>query len=192
MWVVRCVWAMTIANPPLRFESWTVAMCVRVPCLGTDSDAPCNYHAHSHRNSAHRTSRSRKPIPELTLADHDASQTTLEDYYPVQHSQTTPVSTYPPHKMTPDIRDWVWSCLFPSSPDECNAEVFASTLATFCINPVINVRVCLLLHFISDPMTLRYLVSICVLSTSLLTLQQLQQFTEFLKCSALFCVVHYL
>ena len=56
--------------------------------------------------------QSRKPIPELTLADHDASQTTLEDYYSVQYSQTTPVSTYPPYEMTPDRKEQIRRCCF--------------------------------------------------------------------------------
>ena len=65
------------------------------------------------RNGLSISGRSRKPITELTLADHDASQTTLEDYYSVQHSQTTPVSTYPPYKMTPNRRKRIRRCLFP-------------------------------------------------------------------------------
>ena len=57
------------------------------------------------RKALSTSGRSRKPITALTLADHDASQTTLEDHNFVQYSQTTPVSTYPPYAMTPSRKE---------------------------------------------------------------------------------------
>ena len=62
------------------------------------------------------SSQRRKRITALTLADHDASQTTLEDHNFVLRSQATPVSTYPPYTVSPYRGERIRKRLFPSPP----------------------------------------------------------------------------
>ena len=60
------------------------------------------------------TSSQGKPITSLTLADHDASQTTLEDHNFVPHSQATPISNIPPYTISPNRGERNRKRIFPS------------------------------------------------------------------------------
>ena len=83
------------------------------------------------------TSRQRKRITSLTLADHDASQTTLEDHNFVHCSQATPpVSTYLPYTVSPNRCERIRKRLFPSP-----SGVYMCTVA--CMHASCGHNICL-------------------------------------------------
>ena len=66
------------------------------------------------RRALSTSSQRRKRITSLTLADHDASQSTLEDHNFVLRSQSTPLSTNLPSAVSPNRGERIQSRrLFP-------------------------------------------------------------------------------
>ena len=126
--------------------------------------------------------RSRKPIPELTLADHDATQTTLKDYNFVKHPQTTPVSTYPPHTITSDKRERSRSCLFPFSPGECMCAV---AYIRSCIHVQCGLMICTFVVYMCVCMRLHVRMYMCIVYVSPFIVMIKARFT--LHTRDLFC-----
>ena len=90
---------------------------LKVPSSDVQSSSRCTCY-HRTRTGPIRKARSksrlrRMRITSLTLADHDASQSTLEDYNFIRYPRTTPVSTYPSYAVTPNKKEQIQS--LPSS-----------------------------------------------------------------------------
>ena len=94
------------------------------------------------------SSQRRKRITALTLADHDASQTTLEDHNFVHCSQATPpISTYPPCAVSPNRCERIRKRLFPS-PSGMYMCIVACMHVSCGHNICIHVYVCVFVHIV--------------------------------------------